>query len=99
MNEWIVGKDLMKLHFHIKKRFYSKLYLEDITDDKDYIHAQKVFQEFKLKVQMNIMIYMFKVIHYCLQMYLKILEINLLKYMNLILLIVYLHLGQHGNHV
>ena len=49
MNEWIVGKDLMKLHFHIKKCFYSKLYLEDITDDKDYIHAQKVFQEFKLK--------------------------------------------------
>ena len=32
-----------------KKCFYSKLYLEDITDDKDYIHAQKVFQEFKLK--------------------------------------------------
>ena len=31
-----------------KKAFYSKLYLEDITD-KDYTHAQKVFEEFKLK--------------------------------------------------
>ena len=33
------------------------------------------------------MIYMFKVIHYCLHIYLKTLEINVLKYMNLILLI------------
>ena len=31
-----------------KKAFYSKLCLEDITDE-DYIHAQKVFEEFKLK--------------------------------------------------
>ena len=31
-----------------KKAFYSELYLEDITN-KDYIHAQKVFEEFKLK--------------------------------------------------
>ena len=31
-----------------KKSFYSKLNLEDITD-KDYVHAQKVFEEFKLK--------------------------------------------------
>ena len=31
-----------------KKAFYNKLYLEDITD-KDYTHAQKVFEEFKLK--------------------------------------------------
>ena len=80
-----------------KKTLYSKLYLEDITD-KDYIHAQKVFEEFKFKniiymfYMVNIMIYMFKVIHYCLQMYLKILEINVFKYMNLILLIIYLHL-------
>ena len=27
-----------------KKAFYNELYLEDITD-KDYIHAQKVFEE------------------------------------------------------
>ena len=31
-----------------KKAFYNKLYLEDTTDE-DYIHAQKVFEEFKLK--------------------------------------------------
>ena len=31
-----------------KKSFYSKLNLEDITN-KDYAHAQKVFEEFKLK--------------------------------------------------
>ena len=31
-----------------KKVFYSRLYLEDITDE-DYIHAQKLFEEFKLK--------------------------------------------------
>ena len=31
-----------------KKAFYSKLYLEDITD-KDQIHARKVFEELGLK--------------------------------------------------
>ena len=31
-----------------KKAFYSELNLEDITDE-DYMHAQKVFDEFKLK--------------------------------------------------
>ena len=45
MNTWIAGKDLMKPD---KKSFYSELYLEDITD-KDYAHAQKVFEELKLK--------------------------------------------------
>ena len=34
--------------FSNKKVFYSKLYLEDITDE-DYILTQKVFEEFKLK--------------------------------------------------
>ena len=29
-----------------KNVFYSKLYLEDITNE-GYIHAQKVFEEFK----------------------------------------------------
>ena len=36
---------------------------------------------------MNIMICLFKVIHYCLQMYLKTLETSVLKYTNLVLLI------------
>ena len=48
MNAWISGKDLMKHHYQIKKAFYSELYLEDIID-KDYTHAQKVFEEFNLR--------------------------------------------------
>ena len=32
-----------------KKAFYSELYLEDITD-KEYVYAQKVFEELKLKI-------------------------------------------------
>ena len=31
-----------------KKSFYSKLYQEDIADE-DYLHAQKVYKQFKLK--------------------------------------------------
>ena len=50
MNTWIAGKDLMKHHYQIKKTFYSKLNLQDITD-KDYTHAQEVFKELKLKNQ------------------------------------------------
>ena len=48
MNTWIAGKNLMKHHYQIKKAFYSKLNLEDITH-KDYDHAEKVFEESKLK--------------------------------------------------
>ena len=32
-----------------KKAFYSELNLEDITDE-DYKHAQKIVEEFKLKI-------------------------------------------------
>ena len=45
MNSW---KKFDKTTLPNKEAFYSKLYLEDITD-KDYIHAQKVFKEFWLK--------------------------------------------------
>ena len=31
-----------------KEAFYSELYFED-TADEDYIHAQKVFEEFNIK--------------------------------------------------
>ena len=37
----------MKYHYMVKKIFYSELHLKDITD-KDYTHAQKIFEEFKL---------------------------------------------------
>ena len=63
--------------------FYSTLNLEDIGDE-DYLHVQKVWGVFE-------MIYMFKVIHYSLQMCLKTLEMCALKYMNLILYILYLY--------
>ena len=46
MNTWIVGKDLMKLHFQIEKAFYSKLYLEDVTEEK-HILTQKYLKNFK----------------------------------------------------
>ena len=67
-----------------------ELYLKDITD-KDYTHAKKVLEELKFKILVIIMTCIFKVIYYCLQMYWKTLDINLLKYMNLIQLIFCLH--------
>ena len=69
MNTWIVGKDLIKNHYQIKKFSYSELNSEDT--DKDYAHTQKVFEELQLK---NLCDY-----HNCL----KTLETNVLKYMNL----------------
>ena len=44
MSIWIAGKDLTNYHYYLKA-FYSKLNLEDITD-KDYNHAQKVWEVF-----------------------------------------------------
>ena len=41
---WIIGKDLMRYYYLIKK-----LNMEDITDT-DYRHANKVFKEFKIKL-------------------------------------------------
>ena len=48
MKIWIPGKNLMKLHYQIKKAFYSELNLEDIAD-KDYAHAQKVWEVFEIR--------------------------------------------------
>ena len=64
-----------------KEAFYSNLNMEDITDT-DYRHANKVFKEFKLKHLGEYHVCTYKVKHYCLQMYLKILETCVLKYMN-----------------
>ena len=44
----MIGINSTKHCYLIKKAFYSELYLENITNE-DYIHAQKVFEEFKLK--------------------------------------------------
>ena len=47
-----------------KEDFYRHLNMEDITN-ADYVHAKSVCKDFKLKNLENIMICMFKVIHYC----------------------------------
>ena len=74
-----------------KNSFYSKLNLEDIADE-DYLHAQKVWEVFKIKGRGEYHdLYMLNVIHYCLQMCLETLEISVSKYINLILLISYPH--------
>ena len=73
-----------------KEAFYSELNLENITD-KDYEHVKQVWEAFERKNLGEYMIYMFIAIHFCFLMYLKTLEIIVLKYMNLILLIFCLH--------
>ena len=67
-----------------KENFYSSLNMEEITDF-DYMHAKKYLKSLIIKILVIIIIYMFKVIHYYLLIYLKNLEINVLKYMNLIM--------------
>ena len=78
-----------------KEAFYSSLNIEDIAN-VDYTHAKKVYKKFNNKNLVIFMICMFKVIHYYLLMCLKILEINVLKYIYLILLIFYQHPDYHG---
>ena len=62
--------------------FYSSLNKEDIAD-VDHRHAKRVFKKFNNKNlnDYHIMICMFKLIHYCLQICLRILETNVLNYM------------------
>ena len=86
MNTWIAGKKFNETSIPPKEAFYRELNLEDITDE-DYTHVQKMWDVFETKIAASIMTYMFKVIRYCLQMYLKTLELSVLKYMGLILLI------------
>ena len=38
----------MKLHYHLKKDFYSNLNLKDISDE-DYKHAHKLWDVFEIK--------------------------------------------------
>ena len=70
-----------------KKAFYSELNLEDITDE-DYGHGQKVWDVFEIKNQgENYDFYVLSDAIFFLQIYLKTLEMIVLKYMDLILLI------------
>ena len=61
--------------FPDKENFYSNLNMENISD-ADYKHAQKVWKSFEIKNIGYIMIYMFKAIHYYLQIYLKVFATN-----------------------
>ena len=94
---------------HQEQKFYEKkkvcyIYKKGFSTDDDNNHYNKVRDHYQYKrkyrggviIWVIIMIYMFKVTHYFLQMYLEVLEINLLKYMNLIVLIFYLNLNDHG---
>ena len=74
-----------------KEAFYSSLNMEDITD-VDYRHEEIVFKYYNNKNIGDNYDFMFIVIPYYLQMYLRILEVCVLRYMNLILLIFYQHL-------
>ena len=59
----------------VKKAFYGNLNMKGIKE-VDYRHAKKKKKKLKsliLKFYVSIMIFMIKVTHYCLQMYLKIL--------------------------
>ena len=64
-----------------KEVFYSSLNMEDITD-VGHRHAKRVFKCLNIKNLGIITISLFRVIHFCLQMYLKILEKCILKYMS-----------------
>ena len=68
-----------------KKDFYSELTLEDITD-KDYAHALKIWEVFEIRDMGEYHDLYIQTDTFYLQIYLKNLEINPLKYMDLILL-------------
>ena len=61
------------------------------TADTDYRHATRVSEEFKTKNLGKFHDLHVQVIHYYLQMYMKTSETNILRYINLILLIFYQH--------
>ena len=74
MDKW---KKFNKTSIPDKEAFYSELNKEGMTDE-GYAHAQKVWKVWTC---------MFKAIHYCLQICLKTLEINILRFIKLIVLI------------
>ena len=78
MNDW---ERFDKTLLPKKKHFHSSLNMENIT--ALIIGMQKEYLKILIiKIQVIIIICMFEVINYYLQVYLKILEINTLKYMS-----------------
>ena len=47
-----------------KEAFYNHLNMKDITD-ADYVHSKRIYQDSERKLLENIMICIFKAIHYC----------------------------------
>ena len=70
-NKWMTGKYLMR---------YGHLENNDGIADADYEYAKTLEKNLKEKVYVIIMTFMFRVIYDFSQIYLKILEINALKY-------------------
>ena len=48
MTTWMNGKSLMKHHCLKKKKFYSNLNMEVITNS-DYLHTKRVCKDFEIK--------------------------------------------------
>ena len=48
MTTWMNGKSLMKHHCLKKKKFYSNLNMEVITNS-DYLHTKRVRKDFEIK--------------------------------------------------
>ena len=85
MDSW---ERLHETSFPDREAFYSSLNMEDITGD-DYRNAKRVLKYLYAKNK-NLGVYhdsMLRVIRYWLQMYLRTLEINVLRFMYWILLI------------
>ena len=73
-----------------KKDFYNDLNMEGITE-ADYKHAKEVWKDLKIKNLSDYHDLLLKVTLYYLLIYSRILVINVLKYMDWILLTSYLH--------
>ena len=62
--EYMDGWKNLSKTFLPQKDFYSHLNMEDITD-ADYARAEKVVKILKSNILDNMMVCMFKAIHYC----------------------------------
>ena len=61
MNDW---EKVNETSLPEKENFYSHLDVENTTD-ADYTHGKRIWEDFKINIHTNIMIFMFKAIHYC----------------------------------
>ena len=60
----MIGKKFNETSLPGKKDFYSHLNMEGITDAV-YTHEKRVCKDFEIIIYENIMICMFKAVHYC----------------------------------